>query len=260
MTNRDWAPDLYHRFADERQRPTLDLLARVPLAAPRRVVDLGCGSGLSTAPLVARFPGAEIVGLDSSPAMLETARRTVPGAAFAHADATTWTAAAPVDLVFANALLQWLPDHATLLPRLMAQLVPGGILAYQIPVNLAAPSHRLMAETAAAMPFAAKFAGAAEARTAVPDPDETYDILAPVAAGVETWDTVYRHRLADPAAIVALFRSTGLRPWLAPLDADETATYLAAYEAALAAAYPRRADGAILFPFPRRFVVATAKG
>lgn len=260
MDGTDWTPELYHRFADERLRPALDLLAQVHLSAPEEIVDLGCGSGLSTAPLVARWPTARVVGLDTSPAMLAAAAKAVAGATFAEADATTWTADRPVDLLFSNALLQWLPDHAALLPRLMAQVAPGGVLAYQMPVNLAEPSHRLMAATAAAMPFSAKFGAAASARSARPEVGEIYDILAPYAASVTIWDTVYQHPLADAAAIVALFRSTGLRPWLAPLDEAETATYLAAYEAALAAAYPRRADGMVLLAFPRRFVVAVARG
>lgn len=259
MAGTDWTPELYHRFADERTRPSLDLLAQVPSQLPRRVVDLGCGSGLSTAPLVARYPAAEVIGLDTSPAMLETARKNVPSARFALADANTWTAETPVDLLFANALLQWLPEHDRLLPRLMAQVAPGGTFAYQVPVNLDQPSHRLMAETAARMPFAAKLAAAATERSILPTPQETYDILAPHAASVTLWDTTYYHRLADAAAIATLFRSTGLRPWLEPLDAAETEAFLAAYVDALAKAYPPRADGAVLLAFPRRFVVAVAK-
>lgn len=260
MAGTDWVPELYHRFADERLRPSMDLLAQVPLRDPRGIVDLGCGSGLSTAPLLARWPAARVVGVDNSPAMLEAARAAVPGATFVAADATTWTVAEPVDLLFANALLQWLPDHATLLPRLIRQVAPGGVFAYQLPVNLDEPSHRLMAEVAAAMPFSAKFGDAAGARAALPDAAATYDILIPHAATVTIWDTVYQHRLDDAAAIATLFKSTGLRPWLARLDAAEAAAYLDAYTAALAEAYPVRADGAVLLAFPRRFVVAMARG
>lgn len=259
MAETDWTPELYHRFADERTRPSLDLLAHVPLPSPRRVVDLGCGSGLSTAPLAAQFPAAEVIGLDTSPAMLETARKNVPGARFALADVNTWTAETPTDLLFANAVLQWLPDHDRLLPRLMAQVAPSGVFAYQVPVNLDQPSHRLIAATAARMPFAAKLAAAATARTILPTPTETYDILAPHAASVTLWDTTYYHRLADAAAIATLFRSTALRPWLEPLDATEAETFLTAYVAELAKAYPTRADGSVLLAFPRRFVVAVAR-
>lgn len=260
MAGSDWTPELYHRFADERSRPTLDLLAQVPLSTARRIVDLGCGSGLSTAPLVARFPGADVLGLDTSPAMLEAAQASVPSARFQRADAATWTAERPVDLLFANALLQWLPDHAALLPRLMRQVAPGGVFAYQVPVNLGEPSHTLMAATAAALPFAVKVGDAAAARADIPSPAATYDILMPHAASVMIWDTVYQHRLADAGAVATLFKSTGLRPWLAPLDAAERETYLAAYIGALETAYPRRADGAVLLAFPRRFVVAVARG
>jgi trans-aconitate 2-methyltransferase len=260
MTGSDWMPELYHRFAGERTRPALDLLAQVPLAAPARVVDLGCGSGLSTAPLKARFAEAEVVGLDTSPAMLEAARAAVPEARFAVADALTWQAEAPVDLLFSNALLQWLPDHAALLPRLLAQVAPGGVFAYQVPVNLGEPSHRAMAEAAAALPFKAKLAEAAAARERMPTAAEIWDILAPHAAKLEIWDTIYQHVMPDHAAIVQWLRATGLRPWLARLDDAEQATFLAAYEARLEQVYPRRVDGKVLLAFPRRFVVAVARG
>jgi trans-aconitate 2-methyltransferase len=253
----DWNPELYQRCAGERTRPALDLLARVPLSDPAVVVDLGCGSGLSTAPLVARYPKATVSGMDSSPAMLAEAARTLPGVRLIEANVTTWAPPAPVDLLFSNALLQWVPDHAALLPRLMGLLTPGGVLAFQIPVNFHEASHRLMPATADAMPFSAKFARARTARPGVPTLGETWDILVPHAASVEIWETTYQHPLADHDAIVEMIRSTGLRPWLERLDAAETDAYLAAYRDGLRAAYPRRADGRVLYPFPRRFVVAT---
>jgi trans-aconitate 2-methyltransferase len=140
----DWNPALYTRFEDERTRPAAELLARVPLDAPSLAYDLGCGPGNSTALIAARFPGAEVVGLDTSPAMLESARARLPDLAFAQADAATWTPDRAPDLIYANAVLQWLLDHATLLPRLFGLLAPGGVLAVQMPDNLAEPTHRLM--------------------------------------------------------------------------------------------------------------------
>ena len=161
----DWDTGQYLKFADERTRPAADLLARVPLDAPARVVDLGCGPGNSTALLSARFPRAAITGLDSSPAMLEEARRTLPALTFVEADLATWAPDVPPDLIFANAVLQWLPDHAALLPRLAGFLAPGGCLAVQVPDNLDEPSHRLMRAVAEEDPFREALSGAAGART-----------------------------------------------------------------------------------------------
>lgn len=255
----DWNPALYARFTDERARPVGDLLARVPLAAPKIVVDLGCGAGASTAPLVARWPQAQVLGLDTSPAMLEKARAAVPGAAFTLADVATWDPEAPVDLLFSNATLQWLPDHANLLPRLMGHLAPGGVLAVQMPDNLDEPSHALMRAVAAEPPFADLLRDAAEARAPLLSFEETYDALAPAAATIEIWRTTYVHPLAGPEAIVEMLSSTGLKPFVDPLEGAARTAFLAAYGAEVAAAYPPTRDGSVLFRFPRLFFVAVKR-
>ncbi len=254
----DWNPALYTRFEDERTRPAAELLARVPLAAPRLAYDLGCGPGNSTALIAARFPDAEVIGLDTSPAMLESARARLPGLAFAQADAATWSPDRAPDLIYANAVLQWLPDHAALLPRLFGLLGPGGVLAVQMPDNLAEPTHRLMREVAAAGPWAAAIGDPAVAGRLgrMLEPAGYYDLLAPLAAAVDVWRTAYHHRMADAAAIVAWVSATGLRPFLDPLDAEERAGFLAAYERAIKDAYPTRSDGQRLLAFPRVFIVA----
>lgn len=252
----DWNPALYARYADERARPVADLLARVDLEAPRRIVDLGCGAGASTAPLVERWPNAEVLGIDTSPAMLDKARAAVPGARFMEADVAGWAPDAPVDLLFSNATLHWVPDHATLLPRLMSLLAPGGVLAVQIPDNLDEPSHALMREVASEPPFAEPLRDAAGARTALLSFEETYDALAPAASHVEIWRTTYVHPLDGPEKIVEMVSSTGLKPFVDPLPADLRATWLARYGEKIAKAYPACADGRVLFRFPRLFWVA----
>lgn len=252
----DWKPQLYARFGDERLQPVLDLLARVPLDAPGRIVDLGCGAGASTIPLVARWPSAETVGIDTSPAMLKAAREKLPGVAFTEADVASWEPDAPVDLLFANAVLQWVPDHDRLLPRLMGHLAPGGALAVQMPDTLDEPSHALMRTVAAEPLFADKLAAAAGARTQIPSADAIHDLLAPLATSLQIWRTTYHHPLAGPEAIVEMVGSTGLRPFLDPLDPALRAEFLARYGARVAEAYPRRADGRVLFRFPRVFFVA----
>ncbi|WP_428030629.1 trans-aconitate 2-methyltransferase [Ancylobacter sp.] len=250
----DWNPALYLSFEDERTRPPRDLLARVPLSQPRRIVDLGCGPGNSTELLAQRWPQAEVTGIDTSPAMIEQARLRVPGARFDIGDISTWELPEATDLLFANAVMQWVPDHLDVLARLVEGLPEGGVLAVQMPDNVGEPSHLLMEETAAAGPWAGRVAGAG--REALLGVGAYYDRLAPLARHVDVWHTLYNHPLEGPSAIADWFRSTGLRRFLAPLDEAERAAFLEDYTARLAQAYPARVDGRVLLRFPRLFIVA----
>ncbi len=254
----DWNPALYTRFEDERTRPAAELLARVPLERTALAVDLGCGPGNSTALIAARYPDSEIIGLDTSPAMLEAAAARLPGLRFEQADAATWVPGRSPDLIYANAVLQWLPDHAALLPRLFSLLAPGGVLAVQMPDNLSEPTHRLMREVAASGPWSAAIGDPAVAGRLgrMLDPAGYYDVLAPLAAEVDVWRTAYHHRMADAAAIVEWVSATGLRPFIDPLSPDQRAAFLAAYSTAIDGAYAPRADGRRLLAFPRVFIVA----
>lgn len=255
----DWNPTLYARFADERARPVHDLLARVPLEAPGRIVDLGCGAGASTAPLVVRWPKADVLGIDTSPAMIAEARAKVPGARFEIADGAVWAPEVPVDLVFSNATLQWIPDHRVLLPRLMEWLAPGGVLAVQMPDSLDEPSHAAMRAVAAEAPFAEILAGAAGTRSRLLGDVEISDVLAPQAASLDLWETTYVHPLQGAERIVEMVRSAGLKPYLDPLEVGLATEFLARYTARIAAAYPATADGRVMFRFPRKFFVAVKR-
>lgn len=250
----DWSPATYLKFEDERTRPARDLLAQVPLAAPHRVVDMGCGPGNSTELLVERFPEAQMLGLDSSPAMLTAARQRLPAATFAEADATTWVPDADVDLVFANAIYQWVPEHIPALANVLGALRPGAVLAVQMPDNMAEPSHQLMRKVASEGPWAGKLANAA--RLPLPPVKAYYDALKPHTARLDIWHSAYNHVLADAAAIVEWVSATGLRPFVDPLDPTERSAFLVRYEAELAAAYPQTIDGKVLLRFPRLFIVA----
>lgn len=253
---RDWNPALYRRFEDERTRPAAELLARVALAAPKRVFDLGCGPGNSTELLVERFPEAEVVGTDNSPAMVNAARERLPRVRFELSDINGWQPEQPADLVYSNATLQWLPDHEHLFPRLFAAVAPGGVLAVQMPDNLDEPSHRLMRETAAQPKFAQHIGDAAKVRARILPPVRYYDLLAPEAAEVDVWRTTYHHRMGTPADIVQWVRGTGLRPFVEALPEALQPEFLAEYQARIAEAYPERVDRSRLFAFPRLFIVA----
>ncbi len=118
----DWSARQYLKFEEERTRPPRDLLAQVPLASARRVIDLGCGPGNSTELLVQRYPQARVIGVDSSPDMLRQARERLPNCEFAQADLVDWTPPERTDLLFGNAVFQWVPDHPAVLRRLLAAL------------------------------------------------------------------------------------------------------------------------------------------
>jgi trans-aconitate 2-methyltransferase len=255
----DWNPALYRRFEDERTRPARELLQRVPLDDCQLAYDLGCGPGNSTELIVERFPDAKVVGLDNSPAMLESARKRLPQSSFELADVAKWQPAAEPDLIYANATLQWVPDHAILIPRLFSLLAPGGVLAVQMPDNRQEPTHRAMREVASQSPWSAAIGDPEKVRTEQLDVGGYYDLLANDAAQVDVWHTIYQHVMASPAAIVEWVSSTGLRPYVDPLSADLRESYLAKYEQCVARDYPKRADGKYLLAFPRMFFVAQKK-
>ncbi|HEY8949752.1 MAG TPA: trans-aconitate 2-methyltransferase [Rhizomicrobium sp.] len=249
-----WNPSVYLAFADERTRPAADLLARVPNDSPKRVADLGCGPGNSTDLLVKRWPDAQVDGIDSSPQMIETAKKSGVNAAFALADIAAWTPDAAYEVVFSNATYQWLPDHRALLPRLMNFVAKGGVFAFQVPNNQYSPSHTLMRDVAAQGPWAEKLANV---RGIFVEKAQTYfDILAPHAKSVDIWTTEYLHVLDGENAVFKWVSGTGLRPFLDALNEDERARFVTEYKARLNVAYPRRADGKTLFPFSRLFAVA----
>jgi trans-aconitate 2-methyltransferase len=252
-----WSAKQYVAFEDERTRPVRDLLAALPPIEAHSVIDLGCGPGNSTEVLAARYPQAKISGIDSSSDMIEAARRRLPHISFAVADLQAWKDAGPFDVILANAVLQWLDNHESLLPRLIERLAPGGALAVQMPDNLDEPAHRLMRETAADGPWAARLAASSAARAPLANAAWYYELLRPLCPRVDLWRTTYYHFLHGGAeAVVEWFKGSGLRPFLEPLNAAERCAFLERYTAAIARAYPKVADGSVLLPFPRVFLTA----
>jgi trans-aconitate 2-methyltransferase len=226
------------------------------LAAPRRLVDLGCGPGNSTAVLRQRWPEAEVLGIDTSAELLEAARRDHPGIDFQRGNIAQWAPAEPYDLVFSNTALQWVGDHERLLPRLLDAVAPGGALAVQMPRNHDFATHRLMRQAAAEGPWRARLAGARDPSPVKP-PEFYYDLLAPRSAGFTIWETNYIQIMDGVPAIIDWLQGTGLRPFLARLDAAEQRDFLDRYAALLTEAFPARADGKVLIPYPRLFFIAS---
>jgi trans-aconitate 2-methyltransferase len=252
----DWSPEQYLKFEDERTRPPRELLARVPLETPRRVVDLGCGPGNSTELLHQRFPNAQTIGLDSSPSMLRKARERLPACSFVEADIGSWTPEPGTELLFGNAVFQWVPDHPPILRRLLESLASGGVLAVQMPDNTREPANALQQEVAANGPWAKDLTEAVP-RSDLLSPDAYYDLLKPVCTRIDIWHTVYNFVMASPLAIVEWFKGSSLQPYLNLLDGVARKKFLAAYSEQVGAAYKPRVDGTVLLKFPRLFIVAT---
>lgn len=252
-----WHPRTYLSYADERSRPFHDLLTRVDAEAPRSVVDLGCGPGQLTATLSHRWPQARVLGLDSSPAMIEAAGAYASERVrFGVADLRQFAAAsgpASVDVLVSNAALQWVPDHRALLPRLVETVTPGGWFAFQVPGNFAEPSHRLLHELAADPRFAAYTAGVE--RPAAWGPETYLGDLAALDCTTDAWETTYLHVLPGADPVFTWISGTGARPVLQALPDALRQVFVAEYKTALRTAYPPQPFGTVL-PFRRVFVVA----
>ena len=251
-----WDADLYLKFAGERTQPSVDLISRISLAHPRRIIDLGCGPGNSTAMLRQRWPAAEITGLDNSREMINAASQAYPGWTWVEGNIATWTAAQPFDLVFSNAALHWVANHAEVMPHLLRQVLPKGALAIQMPAHFRSPVHELMIEVSRNPAWKNKMQDATHA-IKVERPAFYYDLLNPHASKLDLWETEYIHVMNSPAAILEWIRGTGLRPFLEALPSEEQRQrFEELFLAGLTGAYPAQRDGRVLFPFRRLFLLA----
>ncbi|MGL6235091.1 MAG: methyltransferase domain-containing protein [Segniliparus sp.] len=256
-----WDPKVYHRFSDQRDRAYFDLLARVPDIAPKKVVDLGCATGRLTAALGERWPEAEVVGIDSSPAMVADAATGLPGGGSLPRNVRVELgdiadfSAEGVDLLFTNAALQWLPQHRELLAGWAGQLGSGGVIAWQVPGNFLAPSHVLMRTLSLGPKWKAKLDGVLRGGESTDTPEQ-YARLA-LSAGLvpDAWETTYLHLLEGDDPVLGWVRGTGLRPVLDALSPEDAAQFEREYAGLLRMAYPK-AGPLTPFPFRRIFCVA----
>ncbi|MBD9597458.1 MULTISPECIES: trans-aconitate 2-methyltransferase [unclassified Ensifer] len=251
-----WSPSQYLKFEDHRTRPAIDLLARVVADTVEAATDIGCGPGNSTELLVDRFGSTAISGIDSSSKMVEAARKRLPDCEFELGDVAHWKPDATQDLLFANAVLQWVPNHDELFPKLLSFLKPGGTLALQMPDNLDQPTHAGMRTAARDERWSNELKDADGERTSILSPSDYWCILKPHASSIDIWRTTYNHPLKGLSGIVEWFKGTGLLPYLSRLSEAKQTEYLATYEELLSQHYPVMDDGTVLLPFPRLFIIA----
>lgn len=256
MSRDIWSSTQYQRYADHRGRPFFDLLAAVRVEDPRLVVDLGCGPGSLTATLAVRWPEATVVGVDSSRDMLAAAasHANPPRLTFAEGDLRGWEPDRPVDLIVANAVLQWIPGHRSLLPRLVDRLAPGGWLAFQVPGNMSAPSHTILREVCNLPPWADRV-GTLLRPDWIATPDEYLSDLVGLGCAADVWETTYHQVLPGEDPVLEWVKGSALRPVLDALDGAGRAALLATYRDRLREAYPPHPWGTV-FPFRRVFAVA----
>ena len=253
--NATWEPGQYLKFADARMQPALDLLARISMDNPRRIYDLGCGTGNVTQLLRRRWPMAAISGIDNSASMLAQAARDAPDLGWIRQELATWQPDDAADLIFSNATLHWLPRHEDLLPRLVSFLAPGGVLAIQMPRNFSAPSHALIAETVLAGRWRERLEPLLRP-VPVSEPSCYFRLLEPLVAEVSVWETEYLHVLQGADPVKEWVKGTWLKPLLDALDAADRGDFEAEYARRLRAAYPALPGGVTLFPFKRLFLTA----
>jgi trans-aconitate 2-methyltransferase len=263
-----WNPQQYLKFAGERLRPGFDLLAQITDLPAGPIFDLGCGTGPHALALAARWPDHEVTGIDNSATMLAEAAKEPSAICWLNADIVDWRAPTPAALIYSNATLHWLTDHARLFPRLFAMLAAGGVLAVQMPRNFDNPSQALLRAVAARGAWASALAPLFAPDCPTPSmlrpdpvkpPEFYYDLLAPLAkGGIDLWETEYVHQLQGENAVLEWMRGTTLRPVLDALSGELRTAFLDAYAGQLAAAFPRRDDGKTLLNFRRLFLVARA--
>jgi trans-aconitate 2-methyltransferase len=249
-----WDPQQYLRFGDERARPFRELVSRIGATDPRFVVDLGCGPGTLTNELAERWPNAQIIGVDSSPEMIATARQgAAPSVEYVEADASAWRPAQPIDVVVANALFQWVPDHLVVFADLVGQLAPDGWFAFQVPGNFDARSHTRIRDLRRSTRWRHRLADTSHGAVHTPVTYARY--FMGLGLVVDAWETTYVQVLTGDDAVLEWLKGTTLRPILALLDDREQAEFLDELAERLRHDYPP-SGGVTLFPFRRIFVVA----
>ena len=252
----DWDPGLYMKFADERIRPSTDLVARIDIENPKSIIDIGCGPGNSTQILHRRWPASSIAGIDNSPAMIEKARRDSPEQNWILGDASKMDHVEKYDIVFSNATIQWIPDHERLIPKLMDLVAEKGALAVQIPLYQLMPISGLIETVASQGTWKATTRGCMGLFT-FHERGFYYDLLVHRCRLLEIWETSYIHVMNTHGDILEMIKSTGMRPYLELIESDkDKKDFEIEVLKAIEQAYPAQRNGRVLFPFKRLFFIA----
>jgi trans-aconitate 2-methyltransferase len=254
--NNDWNPELYLLFVKERTQPMIDLVSRIDFDQPKKILDVGCGPGNSTQILVRRWPDAEVVGVDNSPAMIEKAKKDFPNQAWRILDAGTDEINEKFDIVFSNAAIQWIPDHPKLLKKFHHFLSEEGVLAIQIPMFWDMRIGESISRISMNARWSSVMQGATDALT-IHKYSFYYDKLSELYHSIAIWESDYIRILDSHSSILEMIQSTGLRPFLERLESDEDKRdFEEMVLKEIINEYPSQKNGKVLFPFKRLFFIA----
>ena len=251
-----WDSELYLKFEKERTQPSYDLVSRIEIHTPKYIVDVGCGPGNSTAVLKSHWPYAKISAFDNSSEMLDRAIHTDSTIEWFQADVSTWFPEKKYDLIFSNAVFQWIPDHEIILPKLISFLSDNGAFAVQMPAHCDSPLHKLLIKVSRNEKWK-DLTSKARNRLKMKTPEFYYDLLAPIVSKIDIWQTEYYHEIESVTSIIEWFRGTGMRPFLEALDnesnkLDFEKELLTNYQKV----YKTRVNKKVLLPFRRFFFIA----
>lgn len=251
-----WNPSLYLQYGNQRTQPAIDLTSRIASEQPRDIIDLGCGTGNSTAILKSRWPDATVSGLDSSPDMLAKARESDATISWLQADLDHWQPPQAFDIIFSNAAFQWVADIEAVLTRLFNGLSKQGVLAFQVPNNTRSPFYKEMIAMAES-PQWRDYLDSVKTTLTYKDASYYYDLLNDRSSQLFIWETEYFQVMEGAEGIIEWASSTSLSPYLQALPSEDAQM---AYKEELLEryrnAYPAMNSGKVLFPFNRQFVIA----
>lgn len=251
-----WNPELYLKFQEERTQPAKDLIARIDLKKPERILDIGCGPGNSSIELKKRWTEAEIIGIDSSKSMIDKAVMDYTNLKFILADATGPTEfLGKFDLMFSNAAMQWMPGIDKLLPRLFSQIKTNGVMAMQIPNPKFMPIHIAVIQTAGNRKWKSTFRYLPNSLHLF-EPGYYYDVLSGLSKNISLWETHYYHKMPGFESIIEWYSSTGMKPYLGLLNDKEKEQFSDEVLKKIKKVYPVQSNGCVLFPFRRIFFTA----
>jgi trans-aconitate 2-methyltransferase len=252
----DWNPEQYLMFQKERNQPIYDLISHIEIKNPNRILDIGCGPGNSTAVLKEYWKEAEVIGIDFSEAMINKARKDYPHINFNVGDAgKDLSYLGYFDIVFANASLQWIPDHKTLVPKLFQLVCTKGVFAFQIPQFEQMPIAKTIKSTAYSSKWMSYFTNLRVGYNFYPD-ESYYDYLNEKSSNIVLWATKYYHLMGNHTNIIEMIQSTGLKPYLDMLPTELYSDFLNDVLEGIKVDYPVQSDNRVLFPFDRLFAIA----
>jgi trans-aconitate 2-methyltransferase len=252
----DWNPEQYLKFKNERTQPSIDLVSRIRIEKAESIIDIGCGPGNSTQILHQRWPSAEIVGIDRSEEMIKKAREDYPQQKWFIADAASFQSDVLYDIVFSNAVLQWISHHEVLIPNLFRMVRNKGALAVQVPANNGSPLHKALLSVSRNDHWH-RYTEGCEKLLHYQSSEYYYNLLTPLTSEIELWETTYYHVLPSHRGLIEWYKSTGMRPFLdrLPDEANKKKFEKEVLEKCKDN-YKIQNNGKILYPFNRIFFIA----